>query len=115
MSAITYPDKKQSLFLLGQWQKMHAGLETLFDGLKPSLGCVAESPLFETTWKLFDAYTSALSAQLGDTTPEPWMQWYAFENGMGSKKYPAGYDGKLKPVKSLADLYRLIVIARART
>lgn len=109
-----YPDKKQALILLDEWQKMQISLYALFDGMRPAFGSLVETSLFETTWRLFDAYTVALSARLGDTTFEPWMQWYAFENGMGTKKYPAGYDGKVKPIKNLSDLYGLILIARGR-
>ena len=110
---MTCPDKKQSIFLLTKWKNMHAGLKTMLEGMKPTFGCLANSPLFDTTWSLFDAYTLALAAQLGDEGGV-WMEWYSTENKMGVRGHEAGYDGKVKPIKSLTDLYGLILKGRAR-
>jgi hypothetical protein len=37
-----------------------------------------------------------------------WIDWYIYENDFGRKKYEAGYDGKMKPIKNTRDLLRLI-------
>ena len=110
---MTYPDKKQSMILLEQWETLHNDLEAVHADAKKVFGCEPESPFFDTTWRVFDAYTRALSAQLGELSGT-WMEWYHYDNEMGARGHEAGYDGKVKPIKSLTDLYGLILQARAQ-
>jgi hypothetical protein len=37
-----------------------------------------------------------------------WISWYVWENDFGEKGMSAGYDGKLKPITNLKELYELI-------
>jgi hypothetical protein len=37
-----------------------------------------------------------------------WISWYIWENDFGEKGMSAGYDGKLKPITNLKELYELI-------
>lgn len=108
-----YPDKEHSLALLKDWKAHHEAVEKLMDGIKVSMGLEPNGPLFDTVWKLFDAYTSTLSVELGDFSGE-WLPWFCNENDMGRKGMEAGYDGKFKPIKTLAHLYGLIVEERKR-
>lgn len=109
---MNHPDKKQSLFLLQKWVDMHAGIERLMACVNSAFGSTVESPFFETTWKNFDTYTEALALLLGDGTG--WLAWYYSENQMGARGHEAGYDKKVKPVKTLAHLYTLILESRKR-
>jgi hypothetical protein len=43
-----------------------------------------------------------------------WIEWYIDENDFGRKKYEAGYDGKMRPVKSTRDLLNLIEEGKKR-
>lgn len=110
---MNYPDKKQSMFLLEQWKALHDDLEAVHATVKKVFGCEPESPFFDTTWRVFDAYTRALSAQLGELSGT-WLDWYFADNEMGAGRKDAGYDGKVKPIKNLSDLYGLILMARGR-
>jgi hypothetical protein len=106
---MTYTDKKETMLRLKQWKQQHDDLTTIFEAMKPSLGCLANSPLFESAWRTFEAYTKTLVELLGATGwPDDWLTWYAYENNMGAKGMKAGYSGKLKPINNLADLCRLI-------
>jgi hypothetical protein len=112
---MTYPNRKETMLRLEQWKKQHDDLEAVFAAMKPSLGCLANSPLFDSVWNMFGAYTKVLVELLGAAGwPDDWLTWYAYENDMGVKKLQAGYDGKLKQIKNLGDLYWLIEQGRKR-
>lgn len=110
---MTHPDKEHSLALLVEWQANHDAVEKLMNGMETNIGLDPNGPLFNVVWRMFDAYTATLSVELGDYSGV-WLQWYCAENGMGSKAMQAGYDGKLKQIKTLAHLYGLIAEARKR-
>lgn len=109
---MTYPEKEDTLSLLGDWQAHHAAVEKMMDGITASIGLDIDGPMFDTVWKLFDAYTGALAVEVGDSGG--WLEWFWSENDMGAKAMAAGYDKKLKPIKSLKDLWRLIEEGRKR-
>ena len=109
---MTYPDLENTLALLGDWKKHHDAVEKLMQGIETSIGLDIDGPLFETVWRLFDAYTCALAVEVGDMGE--WMPWYQGENDMGAGKRHAGYDDKTKPIKTLKDLCWLIEISRQR-
>lgn len=109
---MTYPDKENTLSLLGDWQAHHTAVEKMLDGITTSIGLDINGPMFATVWALFDAYTGALAVEVGDSGG--WLEWFQSENDMGAKAMAAGYDGKHKPVKSLNDLWRLIEEGRRR-
>jgi hypothetical protein len=58
------------------------------------------------------AYISLVSKLAGDTGD--WISWYVDENDFGRKKYEAGYDGKMKQIKSTRDLLNLIEEGKKR-
>lgn len=107
---MSYPGKPEALALLGKWQAMHERTDALCDGVHAVFGSTPDSQLFGTVWLLFDAYTAALSAQLGDC--EEWLPWFANENDMGKKKRHAMIDKKLRRVGTLKQL--LVVIEESR-
>ena len=107
-----YPDREATIALLTDWQKHHAAVEKLMNGIEDTIGLDINGPLFEVVWKLFVAYTVTLAVEVGDY--EGWMQWHFAENDMGAGKKQAGYDGQLIAIESLGDLCRLIEISRER-
>ena len=109
---MTYPNKKTTLDLLANWAAHHDKIDKMMDGIKASIGLDPNGPLFDTVWRLFDGYTTALAAQIGDDGD--WLPWFYMENSMGSKGHEAGYDGKPRKIKTLADLYWLIAESRKR-
>lgn len=109
---MTYPDRNNTLALLGDWKAHHDAVEKMMDGIKTSIGLDPSGPMFDTVWKLFDAYTASLAAEVGDFGG--WMVWYQAENDMGMRGHEAGYDGKLRKIKTLAHLYGLIEESRKR-
>lgn len=114
---MTIQNKAETLALLTEWAAMHARTEALVDGVHAVFGSTPESKLFETVWTLFNAYTTALSVQLGDDSLEPgatWLSWYCWDNAMGADKKQAGYDGKPRKIENLNHLHWLINEGRKR-
>ena len=98
--------KQERLTLLKQWQLQHDALDKSWQKMIDGIGIpLVESPLWDATWKLFAEYTVVLGDMIGDTD---WLEWYWLENSMGQGEKLAGFDGKLKPTRSLNDLERLI-------
>lgn len=110
---MNYPDKHRSMALLQEWKEHHEAAEKVMDGIKASVGLDPHGPLSDMVWRMFDGYTLALGMALGDEFGT-WLAWYYMENDMGRKGMEAGYDKKLKPIKTLAHLYALIAEERKR-
>ena len=108
----TYPDKENTLSLLGDWARHHASVEKMMDGIKAHMGLDPDGVMFVTVWAVFGAYTDALAVEVGDYYG--WLDWYRFEAEMGKKNMSAGYDGTVKRIKTLAHLYWLIEESRKR-
>ena len=103
---MNYPAKPEALALLKKWQALHARTDKLVDGVHAVFGSTPDSLLFETVWCVFDAYTEALSAQLGDV--DDWLHWFANEDDMGAKRGEAMIGKKIRRMKNLTDLLAAI-------
>lgn len=105
-------NQENTVAWLASWQKQHEAVEKLMSDVESSIGLNIDGPLFDVVWKLFDAYTKTVSAQVGDDFG--WMEWYQSENDMGARCFEAcpGAGCKLRKVKTLKDLARLIVESR---
>ena len=109
---MNYTDNITAINRMKEWKELHDELKAIQYGIEKMFGCQPESQFNDTTWRVFDAYTIALAETLGDKGGD-WMQWYLAENEMGARGLIAGYDGKTKPIKTLTDLYELILQRRA--
>lgn len=84
----------------------HKNISDAWDALAKVVGMDYESALGRATWFAFDNYVSAVSAAVGDDGD--WISWFIHENDCGQRAMQAGYDGKLKKVKTVKDLVKLI-------
>ena len=108
-----YPDRENTLTLLTEWQRHHAAIEKMMDGIKQHMGLDPDGVMFVTVWALFDSYTNTLAVEIGDF--DGWLDWYHYEAEMGKESMAAaGFDGKTKRIKTLAQLYGLIAESRKR-
>jgi len=107
-----YPDRENTLTLLTEWQCHHAAIEKMMDGIKTTMGLDPDGLMFVTVWALFGSYTNTLAVEIGDF--DGWLDWYHFEAEMGKRSMTAGFDGKTKRIKTLAQLYGLIAESRKR-
>lgn len=106
------PDRENTLSLLSEWKQHHTAVGKLMDGIEEAIGLNPNGPLFDTVWKLFDAYTGTLAVEVEDF--DGWLEWFSNENDMGSNGMAAGFDGKTKPIKTLEHLYSLIAESHKR-
>lgn len=107
-----YPDQENTVALLGDWHKNRMAVDALMDGIEACIGLDINGPMFDTVWRLFNAYTDTLSVELGDFCG--WLNWYCLENDMGARAMSAGYDKKTSKIKTLVDLAGLIEQSRKR-
>lgn len=108
----THPNEAATLQILSQWQAQHDRIAELMHGVSQTFGLLPEGQFSETVWGLWDQYTKTVGQLIGDGGD--WLAWYYLENDMGDKGMQAGYDGTLRDIDTLADLYWLIVESRAR-
>jgi hypothetical protein len=73
---------------------------------------LSEGIAIDYSYDIECAYIKLVSELAGDTGA--WIDWYINENDFGRKKYEAGYDGKMKPIKNTRDLLNLIEEGKKR-
>jgi hypothetical protein len=107
-------NRQEMITYLGTWMQAHDRLEQQWDRMAAAFGVgMAETPLWQASWGVFEQYTKALGDLIGDPRGD-WLDWYAYENDMGGKGYEAGYDGQMRPIETLGDLADLIIEGRGR-
>jgi len=109
---MTYPTKPEALALLKKWKADHDRAKKMLDDIKAVIGLYEKSPLSDSVWFMFLGFTESLGLLLGDKSS--WLIWFYIENDMGREGRHAGYDGKTKPIKTVNQLYALIVKERKR-
>ena len=67
---------------------------------------LSEGIAIDYSYDIECAYIKLVSQLAGDDGN--WISWYIDENDFGRKKFRAGYDGKMKQIKSTRDLLNLI-------
>src|ERR1035437_6643131 len=82
-------------------------MDAVCDQAKGILGIEVDSKLLDPFWRAFDGYVKAVSALVGDAGAE-WLSWFIWENDCGEKGMEAGYDKRLRPVKTVRQLVALI-------
>lgn len=97
----------QILRKLEWWKKRHESLEAQYQSFRSLTDATPECPLFDMVFKLWDAYTVAISEIIGDKYE--WLQYYELECDMGKKpKEVTLPNGKKIRVKTLRQLARVI-------
>jgi hypothetical protein len=105
--------KAETHLRLQEWAAMHDRLDQEWDRMSGALGVgMAETPLWQASWKMFEKYTKTLGDLVGDPRGE-WLDWFCYENDMGGKGMKARYDD-VRPIETLEDLVGLIIEGRTR-
>lgn len=97
-------DSKDKLALLTEWQATVQAQESALEALDAAVGD-ADGPLRQSCHRMQERYTRAIAQLVGDQCE--WLEWFA-DGGMGKLGYPAGPEGKIKPIRTLVDLLALI-------
>ena len=84
----------------------HKAVNDAFDTLESALGVQPDFGFFNECWKAMEASLKAVSIAVGDK--DNWISWFVYENDYGRGALKAGYDGKLKKIRTVKGLVRLI-------
>lgn len=99
--------REEKLIFLEEWKENYRKVEEKCDELAEILGDIFDSPLFERIWGMFQSYTEALSALIGDESE--WLDWYCYECDMGNTPMEAGRnDNDMRLIETLNDLLDII-------
>jgi len=109
---MTYPDRENTMTLLDDWQKHHAAVTRMMDGINVHMGLDPDGVMFVTVWAVFGAYTDTLAVEIGDYFE--WLDWYRFETDMGKRSKAVVINGTTKRVKTLTQLCAVILDERKR-
>ena len=101
---------KERLKRLEEWQKHGEDLEAATEQFRAAVGAcdIERSPILKAAWGLWDEYTAVTAQAVGDT--DSWLQWWWYENDRGAKglKARAAKWTRRRPIRTLADLCKLI-------
>ena len=104
MNTLTRKQKAQLIdTLIAAHDAAHAQMDALKLALDPNPGC----PLYTAVFELIDVAILAASSAIGDSAGE-WLDWFVHDNDCGRKAHEAGYDNRLRPIRTVEDLLDLI-------
>jgi hypothetical protein len=83
-----------------------AEADSAYDELARIVGCDPESRLWTAMATMQSALIDQTERLIGDQYK--WLSWYIWENDCGKKGYEAGDANKMRPIRSSADLARMI-------
>lgn len=90
-----------------EWQRIYNDWQAQYETLQALTRCGPEAPIALVMGRMWDAYTSAVAREVGDTND--WLDWYCWENDMGTKGLEVtSTSGKTIKVKTVAHLARVI-------
>lgn len=97
--------------VLKHWRAECMAWDRYREAVTTGLGLEPEGMLFEHLCRMQDQYTRAIAELVGDQ--DGWLNWYAQENDYGRKGYEARAraSDKLRPIRSVAQLARLIEVS----
>ena len=102
--------RAEKLKLLEVWQSRYLALDAAWDKFSAITKADCDSELGNAAYRLFDEYTKTLAQLLGDESD--WLQWWIYDNAMGSKNWSSEYPvtkGKRKfRARTLVHLLKII-------
>lgn len=99
-------DRAEKLKMLNDLFTVHDDIHRHIDALKSTLNPDPGCALYDSVFKMIDVAVKATASALGDKSE--WLDWFVIENDCGRKGYDAGYEGRLKPIRTVEDLLALI-------
>jgi hypothetical protein len=99
-------DHKYKIRLIQTAISEYKAMNDAGDKMNQLFGILSDCKAMLPFWVQFDSYLKVLSELVGDK--DKWIEWYIFENDCGKKAFEAGYDKKLKPIKTASQLVQLI-------
>ena len=104
MNTLTRKQKAQLIdTLIAAHDAVHAQMDALKLAIDPNPGC----PLYTAVFELLNVAIMATAEAIGGSAGE-WLDWFVHDNDCGRKAYEAGYDNRLRPIRTVEDLLDLI-------
>lgn len=75
------------LAILRPWHDRTAELQRQWDAFERITGANTDNPFADAIWKMHEAYTKAVSAQIGDEGE--WLSWWHYECHLGKRPMEA--------------------------
>jgi hypothetical protein len=94
----------EKLAMLKRWHEHYVQLTDAWDVLHAMLGARVESPIGESVWQMFDAYTDVVEQAIGGDCDA--LSWYIWERPPHAKVKFA--DGEELEVNTIDDLLAMI-------
>ena len=104
MTALT---RQQKSYTIGKLIAAHDAVHAQLDALKPTLNPDPGCPLYNAIFELLNVAIMATAEAIGGSAGE-WLDWFVIENDCGRKAHEAGYDNRLRPIRTVEDLLDLI-------
>ena len=99
-------DRAEKLKMLNDLFTAHDDINLHIGALKATLNPDPGCAFYESVFKLLDVAVNATASALGDNSE--WLVWMIYENECGRRGHEAGYDGQIKPIRTVEDLLDLI-------
>ena len=103
--------KEEALHLLRDYLAKVEQIRAYADQCGKMLGTSPESPLNNHLHLLIGPMGTCLERLVTGKADGGWLDWYIWDNGSGSKGMEAGMAGKIRPIRSVEDLYWVMVEA----
>lgn len=95
------------LVVLERWAVAVTDAEEALSALRQVTGgCDEDSPMALAVWALL-GIADHWAAECIGTAPD-WMDWFRLENDMGARGHDAGWEGALRPIRTLQDFADLL-------
>lgn len=92
---------------LMEWQAIYSDWQAQYEALQKLTRCGPEAPIALAMGRMWDAYSAAVSRDVGDDND--WIDWYCWENEMGAKGLEVtSISGKTVRVRTVKHLARVI-------
>ena len=92
--------------ILERWAEAITAAEEALELVQQAVGLESEAPLPTAVYALIGLADEWAGERIG--AGGGWLEWYRLENDMGTRGHEAGFDGAVKPVRTLDDLAALL-------
>lgn len=99
-------EDRYSIDLLKQWINDYKLLSASMDKVNDFIGGDADSLMQKPIWRMFGHYTDCVADDVGCNSET--LEWFIYDNQCGARGLEAGYDDKMKPIKTIEALFRFI-------
>lgn len=99
-------NRKEKIAEVVRVVKLVRDVDAAYDATKAGIGCDIEAPLWQAVFAMQAELIKQAAKLIGDQYD--WLDWFVYENDCGTKGLEAGFERKLRKIRTPADIVRLI-------